>query len=485
MTTPVSDALDGPDASRITAHGTALRLLSYGASLAISVIAIRLLTTHLGTGFGTYTVVSSIAFVAVGSTDAGLWSLGLREGTDATPAERRDLLANLLGLRIVLCFAGVVVGVLFTALTGRAFSLVWGVAAVGLGLTIAMLQQAVSIHLQLDLRYPMVALLEFVKTAALTITYAVLVLLGAGLGPFYFAPAIAGVALVAATGLVVPLELFRPRFHRQSWVRMGRAVVPYAIATAVVILYFRVTQIAMEYLANDREVTEYALAFRIVEVLTVIPGLVASSALPLMARARTVGEDRLRALASSLAQTALLAGVGLATATAAFAPIAIRVIGGGPNSPSIGVLQILAIALAFTFPLAIWSFLLLASERLRPLAASGAIAATCALVLALALIRPFGAAGGAVSTVVTEGVLAMLLLLALARFDRGLVPSIGQLARPLLAAIPGAVVIVLTRNAGPLAPLVAIPIFVGATLLLRAVPAEIWDVLRMRRAEPR
>ena len=114
----------------------------------------------------------------------GLWSLGLREGTDATPAERRDLLANLLGLRIVLCLAGVVVGVLFTALTGRAFSLVWGVAAVGLGLTIAMLQQAVSIHLQLDLRYPMVALLEFVKTAALTITYAVLVLLGAGLGPF-------------------------------------------------------------------------------------------------------------------------------------------------------------------------------------------------------------------------------------------------------------------------------------------------------------
>ena len=251
--------------------------------------------------------------MAVGSTDAGLWSLGLREGADAAPAERRDLLANLLGLRIVLCCAGVVVGVLFTALTGRAFSLVWGVAAVGLGLTIAMLQQAVSIHLQLDLRYPVVALLEFVKTAALAITYAVLVLVGAGLGPFYFAPAIAGLALVAATALVVPLEFFRPRFHRDSWLRMGRAVVPYAIATAVAILYFRVTQIAMEYLANDREITQYALAFRIVEVLTVIPGLVASSSLPLMARARTVGEDRLRALATSLAQTALLAGIGLAT----------------------------------------------------------------------------------------------------------------------------------------------------------------------------
>ncbi|HET6172421.1 MAG TPA: polysaccharide biosynthesis C-terminal domain-containing protein [Gaiellales bacterium] len=482
MTTPASDALDGPDASRITAHGTALRLLSYGASLAISVIAIRLLTTHLGTGFGTYTVVSSIAFVAVGSTDAGLWSLGLRQGADATPAERRDLLANLLGLRVVLCLTGVVVGVLFTALTGRAFNLVWGVGVVGIGLTIAMLQQAVSIHLQLELRYAVVAALELVKIVALTATYAVLVALGAGLGPFYFAPAVAGLALVAATALVVPLAYFRPRFHRASWIRMGRAVIPYAVATAVVILYFRVTQIAMAYLATDVETTEYALAFRVVEVLTVIPGLVASSALPLIARARTTGDERLRPLASSLAQTALLAGLGLAIATAAGAPIAIRVIGGGADSPSIGVLQILAIALAFTFPLAIWSFLLLAIEQLRAISISGGLAAGVALALALALIPAYGATGGAIATVGAEIVLAGALLVGIARHDSALVPSPTRFLRPLLAAIPAAAVIILTRNAGPLAPLIAIPVFALSALLLRAVPAEIWDVARVRRA---
>ena len=482
MTTPASDALDGPDASRITAHGTALRLLSYGASLAISVISIRLLTTHLGTGFGTYTVVSSIAFVAVGSTDAGLWSLGLREGTNATAGERRDLLANLLGLRIALCLTGIVVGVLFTALTGRAFNLVWGVGAVGFGLTIAMLQQAVSIHLQLDLKYAAVAALELVKTVALTLTYAVLVVAGAGLGPFYFAPAIAGVALVAATALVVPLALFRPRFERAAWARMGRAVVPYALATAVVILYFRVTQIAMAYLATDEETTEYALAFRIVEVLTVVPGLVASSALPLIARARTMGDERLRPLANSLAQTALLAGLGLATATAAGAPIAIRVIGGGPDSPSIGVLQVLAVALAFTFPLSIWSFLLLAIEQLRSISISGGLAAVAALALALALIPPYGAKGGAIATVGAEAILAGALLVSISRIDRQLVPSPARFARGLLAAIPGAVVVVLTRNAGPLAPLAAIPVFALSAIVLKAIPPEIWDVARMRRA---
>ena len=482
MTDPAPDALDRLDASRVAAHGTALRLLSYGASLLISVLAIRLLTTHLGTGFGTYTVVSTIAFVAVGSADAGLSTLGLREGANVSRQDRRDLLANLLGLRIALCSAGIVAAVVFTAVTGRSSTIVFGVAVVGAGITIAMLQQAVALHLQIDLRNAIVATLELVKTVALAATYAVLVYLGAGLRTFYFAPAIAGVALLAATTLVVPLGFFRPRFDGTAWRRMLRAVLPYAFAAAVVILYFRVTQITMEYAATAEETNEYALAFRIVEVLSVIPGLVASTALPLIARSRSAGPERLRPLASALAQTALLAGLGLATTTAAFAPIAIRVIGGGPESPSITVLRVLAIALAFTFPLAIWSFLLLTVDQVRALSIAGTAAAVTALGVAIALIPPFGAKGGAVATVVAEALLASALLIALARFDRGLVPPVGRFARPIAAALPAAAIILLTRDAGALAPLAAIPAFALAAVLLRAIPPELWDIARMRRA---
>ena len=271
MTAPVPDALDGFDASRVAAHGAGLRLLSYGASLIISVAAIRMLTTHLGIQFGTYTVVSSIALVAVGSTDAGLSSLGLREGANASRPARLELLANLLGLRIALCGAGVVAGVVFTLLTGRTGNFVFGVAAVGIGLAIALIQAAVTMHLQLDLRNGTVAALELVKTIALAATYGVLVLLGAGLTLFYFAPDHAGLAMLAATTVVLPLGLFRPRFNRASWARVLRAVVPWALAAAAVIIYFRVTQITMGYVATAQQTHDYALAFRIVEALTVIP----------------------------------------------------------------------------------------------------------------------------------------------------------------------------------------------------------------------
>jgi O-antigen/teichoic acid export membrane protein len=485
MTSPAPDALDRLDASRVAAHGAALRLVSYGASLIFSVIAIRMLATHLGTQFGTYTVVSSIAAVAVGSTDAGLSNLALREGADAARTARRDLLANILGLRIALCSAGIVVGVLFATLTGRASTFVFGVAAVGVGFAIGLVQQAVTIHLQLDLRNGVVAALEFVKTAALTAAYAVFVLLGAGLTAFYFAPAIAALVMLAATTVVVPLGLFRPRFHRRSWARMLRAVLPWALAAAAVILYFRVTQITMGYVATPRQTRDYALAFRIIEALSAIPGLVGISALPLMTRAQSSGPDRLRPLTRSLAQTALVAGCFLATATAASAPIAIRAIGGGPNLPAITALQVLAVALAFTFPLVIWCFLLLAVERIRAVSVGGAVAAASALVLALALIPSFGATGGAVATLAAEAILASVLFVAIAQFDRALLPSAARLGRPILATIPAGAAILLTRDAGLLTPLVAIPVFVTAAILLRAVPPELWDIARLRRAGTR
>ncbi len=482
MTAQVPDALDGLDASRVAAHGAALRLLSYGASLAISIVAIRMLTTHLGTGFGTYTVVSSIALVAVGSADAGLATFALREGASVPRTTRPEMLANILGLRLVLTVLGIAAGVLFTAFTGRTPSFIFGVAAVGFGFSLATLQQAVTIHLQLDLRNRAVASLEFVRTAALAATYAIFVLFGAGLTVFYLAPAIAGFAMLAATALVVPLTLFRPRFHRGSWLRVLRAVLPYALAAAVTILYFRVTQITMGYIASAEETNYYALAFRIVEVLTIVPLLVATSALPLIARARNAGPERLRPLARSLAQTALIAGVALATATAAGAPIAIRLIGGGADSPSVSVLQVLAVALAFTFPLVLWSYLLLTVEQIRALSICGALAATSAFALALALVPDFGAIGGAVATLVAEGILAAGLLVAIVRFDRELVPSPPRAARLMLAAIPGAAIVWFTRDSGLLLPLTAIPVFLLAAVSLRAVPSELWDIARLNRA---
>ena len=56
--------------------------------------------------------------------------------------------------------------------------------------------------------------------------------------------------------------------------------------------------------------------------------------------------------------------------------------------------------------------------------------------------------GGAVATLGAEGFLAVGLLLAIARFDREFVPPLSRFARLILAAMPAAAIIWLTRDAG-------------------------------------
>ena len=400
MTTPAQDVLDGPDSSRTAAHGTAWRLASYGVSLLVSVVSIRLLTTHLDNGFG---------------------------------------------------------------------------------LMIAMLQGAMVVHLQLDLRFAAVAALDLVKSITLATAYGALVLAGSGLTGFYFAPVAAGTAILLATAPLVPRTLLRPRFDRPAWKRMVRAVLPYSLAAAIAILYFRVTQIAMSYTATSEETTQYAFAFRIVEVLSVIPGLVASSALPLLSRASVSGHERFRLFVTSLSSTAVLAGMSLATATGAAAPLAIRVIGGDGASTSVDVLRLLAMAIAFTFPLTIWSFLLISVERYSALALGGALAALSALVLAIILVPTFGAIGGALATVGGEVVLASVLFRTIARFDRALIPPPGRFVRPLAALGAPVAIIAATRHDGMVLPLLAMPAFAIAALSFRAVPPELFDIVRRRR----
>ena len=344
-------------------------------SLAISVVAIRLLTTHLGTQFGTYTVVSSIAYVAVGSADAGLGSFALREGANVPRTARPDLLANLLGLRIVLCVVGIVVGRPVHHVTGRTPSFIFGVAVGGAGLAIAMLQQTVTVHLQLDLRNGAVAALELVKTVALAATYAVFVLLGAGLTVFYVAPAIAGFAMLACNGAGRPAGAVPPALP--PWILGSRPPCSAAV---------RPRRGSHDPLL-PRDADHDGLHRDCAADERIRPRLPRRGGAQRLSGARRhlgvaadhacapSGPDRLRPLARSLAQTALLAGLLLATATAAGAPIAIRVIGGGADSPSVAVLQVLAIALAFTFPLALWSYLLLALEQVRALSIGGAVAA--------------------------------------------------------------------------------------------------------------
>ena len=259
-----------------------------------------------------------------------------------------------------------------------------------------------------------------------------------------------------------------------------RDVLPYAVAAAVGLIYFRLGVIVMSYVASDYQTGIYSTAFRVVEAVGVIPWLVVSAGFPILARAARDDESRLRYALQRLFEVSTIVGVVIALAIALGASFAIDVIGGLPEfEDSVPVLQVLGLALVTSFLVATWSFALLSLRAHRALLISNAVAATVALVGTLALEASLDALGAAIATVAAEAVLAVCYLIALRGRHAALSPDLAVLPKILLAAAVGTCAVLL-----PTHPIVDAAVGVAAFILvlfaLRAIPPELINALRGR-----
>jgi O-antigen/teichoic acid export membrane protein len=274
----------------------------------------------------------------------------------------------------------------------------------------------------------------------------------------------------------------RPRYDRALWGSVLREVLPFALAAAVGLVYFRLAIILMSYLSDADETGIYSAAQRIVETVTVIPWLVVSAGFPILARAARDDAQRLRYALQRLFDVALLLGGGVVVVGISGAPFAVAVVAGSDFDASVGVLQILICCMLMTFLVATWSSALLSLSEYRKILYANVIALATTAILSVALIGPMGATGAAIATVSAEVALAFGYLVALGTTDRALLPNPGVIAR----LLPGAAA---AAAFGLLAPLPAVvesvlcgAIYLAGAFLLRAVPPELLDALLKRNA---
>jgi O-antigen/teichoic acid export membrane protein len=479
--------LDSARAGAQTARGAGLRIVTYGASLVVSLATLPIVISYLTPGeFVAYSVASSIAAVALGTVDAGLVSLGLREYAIGDIASRTRLMRNLLGFRICLGLLGVVAATLFAVVSGRSNQIIVGTAFMTSAGAVAMAQQAFTIPLSAELRNGVVAMLDLLKNVVVAAGNILLVILSAGLTWFY---AMALASSAAVLGVSVPFvsnaKHLRPSYDRSEWKRLSRTMLPYAAATAVSILYFRVALVAMDFVASKAATSRFALSFRIIEAASYIPWLGAATALPVMSRAAALDRKRLADLAKIMYETAVAAGLGVALVVAGSAPLAVSVLGAGEYPEAAEVLRVQAIALAFTAAAASLSVVLLALGRFRAVVINGILAALAALVLTLALGGRFGEMGGGIATLVAECVVTLGYAVAVYRIG----PDLGlRGSRPLravaAAAITAAAIAAVTAAGQPLLGGVAALLYVPLVVLFGGVPPLVMTALRSRVARP-
>jgi O-antigen/teichoic acid export membrane protein len=480
---PGGDILSTSAAGPAAARGGGLRVGAYIAGALFSVLSASLLTRHLGVvRFGEYVTALSLVAIVGALSDLGLTAVGVRELSTLAPKERSPLARDLLGLRITLTLAG---SVAIVAIAWFAYSstLAAGVALACVGLLLQATQDNFMLPLLVGLRLGSVSALELSRQLLSTVFTIVLVFAGAALVPFLGVSIPVGLIVLVATAMLVQgTRALTPTFSLQRWRRFVRPMLPYSAAVAASSVYLRVSIILVSLLGTAIQLGYFSLSFRIVEVLTPVPALLASSALPIFAHAARADHDRMGYALGRVFEVSLIAGAWVAVSIAVGAPLALAIVGGPRFAPAAGVLAVQGVGLGAMFVSLVWANGLLGLGLYRQILASSAGGLMLTAALVAALVPLDGAQGAAIGTSTGEIVLAIAQCVMVVHRRPLLRPSLRIVPGVALAAALGLAPLALTPIPVIARLVISTALFAGALLLTRAYPPELLDLLPGPRA---
>jgi O-antigen/teichoic acid export membrane protein len=474
-----SDVLDTPEAGSLVVRGGILRVAGFVVGVLCSLGGVVLVTRHLGPErYGQFQTVLNLLTVVQAVTDIGMATLGTREFAQRRGDDRVRFIEVLLGLRIALTFVGVAVAFAISLAAGYDAALIGGALLGGLGLILTVIYTTLIIPLNAELRLGTVTALEIARQALLAAAYALLVLAGAGVLPFLAATVPVMIVLVIWTSALVRGRIsLRPAVDLPAWRGLLTVSITFALAIAVGTVYQYTSQILTSFVSTAEQTGLFSAAFRTYVVIAAVPGVLVSSAFPLLSRAARDDRERLAYALRKLTDAMTLAGVAAALGMIVGAPAIIQVIAGTDYTGAIPVLRIQGIGMLMTFAITTWGFGLMSMHAHRPMIVANAFSLVVATGTVLALAPSHGARGAAWATVAGEGVLAVAYYVAVARIEGPLRPRFGVPIRGVAAGLVAAAAAVATDLAAVPATVLALLVYAILIVVVRAIPQELVDVL--------
>ena len=315
--------LDTTEAGPKFIRGTALRIAGYAIGLLCATGSSALLLRHLGVvDSGRYVTVLALLTIVGGVSDLGLSSLALREYAVLEGRSRTEFMSNLLGMRLAYTVVGVGIAFAFGAIAGYERAMLIGIPLAGLGVLLGALQQSIGVPLSAGLKLGWVTALAFggpgrrrdrLRRARRPRRGTGLVLRGSGGGD--------AAGPRARRSIVRRATPMRPTFDAAVWKRTMREILPFSAAVVFYVLYFRFAVLSVSLLSTARETGYYAAAFRVLDALTLIPPLLASSAFPLLARAARDDSVRLEYAMRRLFEAMVIVGTWMSLSLGVGRPV--------------------------------------------------------------------------------------------------------------------------------------------------------------------
>jgi O-antigen/teichoic acid export membrane protein len=475
------DVLATSAAGPAAVRGGALRVISYAVGALISAGGAALLFHQLGlVNTGHYVTAVTVVGVVGGISDLGITAVGLRESAILDQRARSELFADLLGLRLVLTSTGLAIALALVSL-GYSSEILTGVLFAGIGLMLQTTADNLALQLQVTLKLGTIAVLEVLRQALTVLGMLLVVLAGGQLLAFLSLSIPVGVVLLAITArLVRGQRSLRPRFSWQRWQPILMRILPYSAAVAASVLYYRVAVLMVSQLSDSHQQGLFGVSFRIIDVLTLVPSVLASAALPIFSRAASEDHERLVYGLGKVFEVGLIVGAGVALTIGIGAPFILRVLGGAQYVPAASVLTIQGIGLGATFVGIVWANGLLSLAMYRQILMLNAGGLVGIIVLLALVVPDHGARGAAVATAAGEIGAAIASGVVLIRRHRGLLRSLRALPRVATATAVGAASLAIPGVTSLERSLIAGLAYLLALLALGAYPEELRDILPVR-----
>jgi O-antigen/teichoic acid export membrane protein len=478
----VAQLLVSSDSGATAIRGGAIRVVGYAIGVLVSLGAATVLVRHLGVAsFGRYVTVTSLIGLVGGLAEAGIYVYGIREFGARPESDRRELMANLLAMRLILTMAGIGCAVCFGLAVGYRQVLVLGTLVAGVGLLIQVTSDVLSISLQAQLRLGRLTLVDLSRRVLVLLLIGGLALLSRSLLPFLAASTVAGAVALALLARIVRSSItIRLRFDWQVWRELFAETLSFAIAVSIGAIYLYVTVIIMSLIASATETGLFATSFRVTQVALTIPILLLTAIFPLMSREQNGEAPAAGEMVGKVFTVALICGVWMSLAMALGASFIIDVVAGSQGRGAASVLRIQGLVLTASFISTSSTLALVSLRHYRAMIIASSSALALNILLALILVPALGAQGGAVADVLTETVVAfgltVVVMQAVPRHQIrvSVVPSL------VLASALSATVLLLP--VGSVAHvIVASIIYFGVLLLMRTIPEEVTNAARHLR----
>ena len=421
--------------SRSLASNFTVQLIGKGLSVLIGLITIAFITRTLGTAaFGEYTTAVTYLQMFGVVVDFGL-TLTLIVMISEKGIDEERVAGNFFGLRLVsgaLLFSLAPISILafpFTPVVKQAVLI--GAAAYffmgGATMLVGIFQK--------HERMWRAALAELMNRAVLLGLIAIFAMTAPTVGAMVFASVIANaIWLWTMIHFAKPLVRVRPLFEMSVWRDILSRSWPIAVSIVFNLLYLKGDILFLAYFRPEAEVGLYGMAYRIIDVLTVLPVMFMGLVLPSLVAAWSAGKAKdFRRYVARTFDLFAMAVIPLVVGAQLVATELTVLIAGDGFADAGPALALLIIALIGVFLGALYGHLIVALNKQRIMTLGYVFVAIVSIVGYLWLIPEHGMWGAIWVTLASEALIAAITFAVVWRVS-GALPNLLATLKALLAA---------------------------------------------------